>query len=126
YEEHKDIFSDFFVDNSGNFVFTKGTKLNSRDYFQKLMMVTKSPHDEDFTLNELNLSGNYLDEVKLKVDNVNRQYLINSLFYTKKNGNVEGLYTAVWDKAHDTLVSQNFAQLSDTIRMQAKAEGNSR
>ena len=126
YEEHRDIFSDFFVDNSGNFVFTKGTKLNSRDYFQKLMLVTKGPHDEDFTLNELNLSGNYLDEVKLKVDNVNRQYLINSLFYTKKNGNVEGLYTAVWDKAHDTLVSQNFAQLSDTIRMQAKAEGNSR
>ncbi|MGH2646176.1 MAG: hypothetical protein ACRDE8_01365, partial [Ginsengibacter sp.] len=32
YEEHKDVFSDFFVDNAGNFVFTKGTKLNTRDY----------------------------------------------------------------------------------------------
>jgi len=36
YDDHKDIFSDFFVDNLGNFVFTKGTKLNSRDYFQKI------------------------------------------------------------------------------------------
>ncbi len=41
YDEHKDVFSDFFVDNAGNFVFTKGTKLNSRDYLQKLTLVTK-------------------------------------------------------------------------------------
>ncbi|MEP6926986.1 MAG: hypothetical protein ABI834_05080, partial [Ginsengibacter sp.] len=126
YDEHKDIFSDFFVDNSGNFVFTKGTRLNSRDYLQKLMLVTKGVQEDNFTLNELNLSGNYLDEIKLKVDNVNKQYLINSLFYAKKNGNVEGLYTAVWDKGNDKLISQNFAHLSDSIRIQAKADGNSR
>ena len=74
----------------------------------------------------LNLSGNYLDEIKLKVDNVNQQYLINSLFYKKKNGNIEGLYTAVWDKKNDTLVSQNFAEFSDSIREQAKTEGGIR
>src|SRR5437763_12359089 len=66
YDEHKDIFSDFFVDNDGNFVFTRGTKLNSRDYFQKLVLVTKAPREDTFATNELNLSGNYLDEVKLK------------------------------------------------------------
>ena len=126
YDDHKDIFSDFFVDNLGNFVFTKGTKLNSRDYFQKLILVTKGPEEDNFTLNELNLSGNYLDEVKLKVDNVNKQYLINSLFYAKKNGNVEGLYTAVWDKENNKSVSQNFAPLNDSIRNQAKSEGGTR
>ena len=126
YEEHKDIFSDFFVDDAGNFVFTKGTKLNSRDYLQKLIMVTKGPQDDNFTLNELNLSGNYLDEIKLKVDNVNQQYLINSLFYQKKNGNIEGLYSAVWNKKNDKLVSQNFAEFGDSIREQAKTEGGTR
>ena len=126
YEEHKDVFSDFFVDNSGNFVFTKGTKLNSRDYLQKLMLVTKGPQDDNFTLNELNLSGNYLDEIKLKVDNINGQYLINSLFYKKKNGNIEGLYTAVWSKKNNALVSQNFEQFGDTLREQAKSEGSTR
>ena len=126
YEEHKDIFSDFFVDDAGNFVFTKGTKLNSRDYLQKLIMVTKGPQDDNFTLKELNLSGNYLDEIKLKVDNVNQQYLINSLFYKKKNGNIEGLYSAVWNKKNDKLVSQNFAEFGDSIREQAKTEGGTR
>jgi hypothetical protein len=126
YEEHKDIFSDFFVDDAGNFVFTKGTKLNSRDYLQKLMLITKSPQDDNFTLNELNLSGNYLDEIKLKVDNVNQQYLINSLFYKKKNGNIEGLFSAVWNKKNDKLISQNFAEFGDSIREEAKTEGGTR
>ncbi len=126
FEEHKDIFSDFFVDNTGNFVFTKGTKLNSRDYLQKLVLVTKSPQQDNFSFNELKLSGNYLDEIKLKVDNVNKQYLINSLYFTKKNGNIEGLYTAVWDKANEKLISQNFILLGDSIRTQAKTEGGLR
>jgi hypothetical protein len=126
YEERKDIFSDFFVDNYGNFVFTKGTRLNSRDYLQKLALIIKAPEQDQFNLNELNLSGNYLDEIKLKVDNVNQQYLINSLYYKKKNGNIEGLYTAVWDKKNDTLVSQNFAEFGDSIREQAKSEGGMR
>lgn len=126
FEDRKDVFSDFFVDNSGNFIFTKGTKLNSRDYLQKLMLVTKAPQEDSFTLNDLNLSGNYLDEIKLKIDNINKQYLINSLFYTKRNGNIEGLFTAVWDKKSDRFVSQNFAQLSDSIRSQAKTEGGLR
>jgi hypothetical protein len=126
YEEHNDIFSDFFVDNAGNFIFTKGTKANSRDYLQKLTLITKGPEEDIFISHDLNLSGNYLDEIKLKVDNINKQYLVNSLFYTKKNGNVEGLFTAVWDKANDKLVSQNFAKLNDSIRLQAKSEGGAR
>lgn len=126
YEEHKDVFSDFYVDNAGNFIFTKAGKLSYRDYIQKLTLVTKAPMEDAFSLHELNLSSNYLDEIKLKIDNINHQYLINSLFYTKKNGNIEGLYTAVWDKNNDSLVSQNFAQFSDSIRTQAKSQGGSR
>lgn len=126
YEEHKDVFSDFFVDNLGNFVFTRGTKSGSRDYLQKLMLITKSPMEDNFILNEFDLGGNYLDEIKLKVDNVNQQYLINSLFYKKKNGNIEGLYTSVWDKKNEKLVSQNFAVLGDSIRQAAKSEGGAR
>jgi hypothetical protein len=123
YEDRKNVFSDFFVDNEGNFAFTKGEKLNSRDYLQKLTLITKAPRQDSFSVKELNLSGRYLDEIKLKVDNVNRQYLINSLYYSKRNGNIEGLFTAVWSKAGDSLVSTIFAELGDSIRSQAKTDG---
>jgi hypothetical protein len=126
YEDHQDIFSDFFVDNSGNFVFTKGTKLNSRDYLNELVLITKSPLEDAFKKNELKLSGNFLDEIKLKVDNVNQLYLINSLYFKKRNGNIDGLYTAVWDKKNEKVLSDNFILLSDSIRTQAKTEGGLR
>ncbi len=126
YDQYKNIFSDFFLDNSGNFVFTRGDKLSSRDYLQSLSLVTKAPLEDTFSLHDINLSGNYLDEVKLKVDNINKQYLINSLFYTKRNGNIEGLYTAVWNQKNNVMVSQNFEKLADSIRDQAKSEGGSK
>lgn len=126
YEERKDAFSDFFVDNTGNFLFTKGTRTGTRDYLQKLVLITKAPMQDTFSSKELNLSGRYLDDIKLKVDNVNNQYLINSLYYAKRNGNIEGLYTAVWDKASDSLVSINFADFADSTRSQAKTDGTTK
>jgi len=126
YDEHKDIFSDFYLDDRGNFIFTKGTRANSRDYLESLYLVTKPADGDDFRTSQLQLSGNYLDEIKLNIDNENNQYLLNSLFYTKRNGNVEGLYTAVWDKQRDTLVSQMFAHFSDSLRSMARTEGGAR
>jgi hypothetical protein len=126
YDQYKNTFSDFFLDNSGNFVFARGERLGSRDYLQSLSLVTKSPLEDTFATHEIGLSGNFLDEVKLKVDNINKQYLINSLFYTRRNGNIEGLYTAVWNQKNNIMVSQNFEKLTDSIRDQAKSEGGSK
>ncbi len=123
YDEHRDVFSDFFVDNDGNFVFAKATKSSSKDYLEDAYLITKAPESDAFDSKKLNLSGRYLDEIKLKVDNVNHHYLINSLYYYKKRGNVEGLYTAVWNERPDELISENFAELNDTIRALAKTEG---
>ncbi|MBK8711562.1 MAG: hypothetical protein IPL97_06805 [Niastella sp.] len=42
----------------------------------------------------LNLNEKYIDELKIKIDNLNQNYVLNSLYYTRISGNVEGLYTA--------------------------------
>ena len=126
FEDRKDIFSDFFVDNAGNFVFTRGNRSNSRDFIQQLDLVIKRPNADTLSLNRLDLADKYLDEIKLKVDNVNKHYVINSLYYLKRRGNVEGLYTAVWDEAANNLVSQNFAALGDSVKTMAKTDGGNR
>lgn len=126
YDDKKDMFSDFFVDNDGNFVFTKGNKSNTRDFIQDLSLITKAPLSDSFISHGFNLSENYLDAIKLKVDNVNKNYVINSLFYTKRRGNVEGIFTAVWDVKNDTLVSQRFQNLGDSVRVVAKSNGGNK
>lgn len=126
YEDKKDIFSDFFADNNGNFVFTRGNRSSSRDFIQQLDLIIKHPQADTFSLHTLDLSGKYLDEIKLKVDNVNQHYLINSLYYERKRGNVEGLYTAVWDQGNHRIISENFAQLGDSVRAMSKNDGANR
>ena len=89
-------------------------------------MITKKPHSDTFNLHPLDIAGNYLDEIKLKVDNVNNHYLINSLYYQKKRGNVVGLYTAVWDKENNSMMTQNFVPLGDSVRSSAKSDGSNK
>ena len=120
FDDRKDLFSDFFVDNTGNFVFTRGNRSNTRDFMQDLSMVTKSPDIDTFSINRIDLSGNYLDNVKLKIDNQNKHYVINSLYYLKKRGNVDGIFTGVWDIDNKKMISQNFQHLDDSLRMLSK------
>ena len=126
FEERKDVFSDFFVDNAGNFAFTRGNRSSSRDFIQELDLVIKHADSDTFTINDVDLAGKYLDEIKLKVDNVNKHYIVNSLYYTKRRGNVEGLYTAVWDEASKRMITQVYSQLGDSIRNMAKSDGADR
>jgi len=118
--------SDFLVDDGGSFVFTRGNKSTSRDYMDDLALVIKAPDEDTFRVNGLKLLGNFLDGVKLKVDNVNNDYVINSFYYTKKRGNIDGLYSAVWDKDKKQMITQQFLQLGDSIRNLAKPDKNTK
>ncbi len=43
-----------------------------------------------------------LDELKLKVDNFNKRYLLSAFYYKQRKGNIEGLFTVIWDKSSDS------------------------
>ncbi len=123
FDSHDDVFSDFLVDNQGNFVFAKSTRSGSRDYLQDATLITKPVVSDSFAMVPLNLEGNYLDEIKLKVDNVNNHYLLNSLYYSKKRGNIEGLFTVVWNKTKNSFEASNLINLGDSVRSMAKTDG---
>jgi len=126
YEERKDVYSDFFVDNDGNFVFAKSTKSGSRELISEVSLITKAPQSDTFAVTPVNLKNYYLDEVKLKIDNINKRILLNSFYYQQKRGNIDGLYTAVWDRQTNKQIVENEIKFSDTLRIQAKAEGGLR
>ena len=126
YQDRKNVFSDFFLSNKGNFVFTIGNKSNSRDFIEVLSLATKAEKEDTFAIKYIELSGKYLDEVKLKVDNINTNYLINSFYYEKKRGNVEGLFVGVYDEETNELVSNKFVRLAESTRDAAKESGSNR
>ena len=122
YDDKRDVYSDFFLDNEGNFIFAKSIKSN-RDDIGKLDLVTKAFSEDTFSVKNLPLNKYFIDEMKIKVDNVNKRYILNSFYYTNRRGNIAGVYAAVWDVKGDSTYARTFTPLADSIRAEAKEKG---
>ena len=67
-----------------------------------------------------------LDELKLKVDNTNKRLLLNAFFYKERRGNIDGLYTLVWDDATSSKISDTVIVFNDELRDIAKSSDASK
>ncbi len=120
-EERNDIFSDFLLDNDGVFVFSKFLKSGNGDYVSKVSIVSKLPTADTFSVKDVGAEDRVLDEIKIKVDNDNKKFILTGFYYKQKKGNIEGLYTVVWDQASDTRLRETVTVFSDELRAVAKS-----
>ena len=100
------MFTNFLLDNEGQFVFAKFHANNSGDYISKVSLITKGPTADTFAIRDIGTSERILDEVKLKMDNYNLRYILTGFYYKQKKGNIEGLFTAIWDKTSDSKLKE--------------------
>lgn len=126
YQDKKYLFSDFLLSNEGNFVFTAGNRSSSRDYIEELSLITKSPDADSFEVTPIDINDRFVDDIKLKIDNLNRHYILNSFYYLRKRGNTEGLFTAVISEGDNGIISRVFAKISDDLRASLRAKGNNK
>ncbi|MBS1510243.1 MAG: hypothetical protein JST86_05335 [Bacteroidetes bacterium] len=126
YNERRDTYDNYLVDNEGNFVFTKDTKSGLRDNSNLLYLVTKPPLADTLYFHDIDMEKNYLDEVKLKIDNLNGKYIINSFYYKKNRGNIDGLFCCMWSRDSAIITAKTFTFLDDSLRNEAKATGQLR
>jgi|KBSMisStandDraft_5_1062788.scaffolds.fasta_scaffold07569_4 hypothetical protein len=120
-KDHADIFTNFELDNEGQLVFTKFARVGSGEYITHVSMVTKSAKSDTFAVRDFNTSDHVLDNVKLKVDNFNKRYIISAFYYKQRKGNIEGLYTVIWDKSSDSKFSENLTIFNEDLRTLAKS-----
>ncbi|MFT3933306.1 MAG: hypothetical protein QM726_06795 [Chitinophagaceae bacterium] len=121
-EERNDFFTDFLLTNDGELVFGKYLRQNSNEYITKLSMVIKYPDSAYLSVNGVDLGGKILDEIKLKADNTNKRILLNAFYYKQKRGNIEGLYSLLWDKASNQKLREITSLFSDELRANAKGQ----
>jgi hypothetical protein len=120
-EDRNDLFTDFLVDNQGTFVFAKYLRSGSNDYVSRVSVVTKGPNADSFSVRDIGAGDRILDEIKIKVDNNNNRYIISGFYYRQRRGNIEGLYTVLWDKAANDKVQEKVTVFSDELRALAKS-----
>ena len=123
YNDRRESYDNFLVGNDGSFVFTYAKQSGNRGNNNELNIVTKLPQQETFLPHEIDLKEKYIDEVKLKIDNRNNRYLLNTFYYKKNQGSIEGLFTCVWDKAAEKTYATQFTEISDSLRYEAKGVG---
>lgn len=126
FDDQKDDYGNFSLDNEGNLIFTRAEKNGLRNAISKLSLYNVLAEDIKDTMyfRDVNLSKNYLDGIKLKVDNINKTYIINAIFFKQKRGNVEGFFTSVFRQNDEIDYVNQFISISDSLKYAALTDAN--
>jgi hypothetical protein len=124
-QDHADMFTEFDLDNEGELVFTKFARTGNGEYISHISFVTKGPQADTFAIRDIGANERIFDELILKVDNYNKRFLLSAFYYKQRRGEIEGLYTVIWDKATDSKIKETLTIFNDDLRSQAKSSESS-
>jgi hypothetical protein len=122
-EERYDHLGEFYIDNDGDFLFTKVHREYSDNVSEARFFVKYATTD---TLRgfDIPIEKGYLDDIQVKIDNFNKRYVFTSFYYTQKRSNIEGLYFLVWDKSKQQKVLENKIEFSEELKKEANKTNN--
>jgi hypothetical protein len=106
-------------------VFTKFIR-NTNDNIGKTWFVWKEAKSDSFLMYDITKDKIYLDEIHVKVDNVNKRYFLTSFYYKQRRGNIEGIYYYIWDKRNRAMALENTVMLGEELRKEAKGDANAK
>lgn len=116
YNDRREVYSPFQITNDGTIVFTKEVKSGNRDNIGELELITNKFMSNEFRSTAVNLENKFIDGVKLKIDNLNNHYIVNSFYYPQKRAsNIEGILAFLIDSKTDSVRSNSIA-FSDSLR----------
>lgn len=124
-EERNDYLSDFQLDNDGDLVFCKFSR-NSNDNISKAAFLVKYAQADDLMTKNLQIEKTWLDEIHIKVDNINKRYFLSSFYYKENKGSIDGFYFYIWDKVSAKPLVENVNAFSDEIRREARGEAGTK
>ncbi len=126
YNDRRENYDNFLLGNDGNFVFTLAKQPGNSDNANALSLVTKAPLQDTFAYHDIYLRDKYIDEVKLKIDNLNKRYIINTFYYKRNRGSIDGLFIQIWDMNKEKIHASEMIALYDSLRDEAKKDGQLR
>ena len=118
-EDDDNFLDEFHIDNDGDLVFTKA-KRNNNETILESSLFYKEAQSDSLLYVTTQPEKIFLDQIHVKVDNVNKRYFLTSFYYTKKRGDIDGFYFYVWDKTTKKPILQNSIALGEELRKEAK------
>ncbi len=117
--EKESVFSNYTLDNDGELVFIQTEKIESNviDHFS---LITKPANANQFKIHKLATKAKIKDDMLLEVDNVNKRYLLSAFSRNRDKEYVDGIYTMIWNKIPDTLLTESATTFDDNLRRSCK------
>lgn len=120
--QRNDFLSEFTLGNDGDLVCVRESGTASNDNINKISLITKPALSDTFSLTDLKVGNIFLDDVRIKIDNVNKHYVITSFLSKQKRGNIDGLYYLLWDKKENKELLNATTLFTPEFREDARGE----
>jgi hypothetical protein len=65
-------------------------------------LLIKKPQADTIATIALNSFAGALDQVKIKIDNLNKRYILSSLYYRENSNRIDVLFTISWDEESES------------------------
>ncbi len=124
--QRNDFLSEFSLDNDGDMVCVRASGTASNDNINKISLITKPAMLDSYSLTDIKVTNVFLDDIRIKVDNFNKHYVLTSFLSKIKRGNIEGLYYVLWDKQQNKELLNATTLFTDEFREDARGEGNTK
>ena len=121
-QNKKSNLSDFALDNKGNLFCLRNMVLSNAAPAVSLLYLSADGSEvvESPILNNTLL----LDDIRLQLDNTNGRVLLSSFYATAKKGNVEGVFTYIWDINSKKEIASNANRFTDALRGAVSSKRN--
>jgi hypothetical protein len=120
----KDFLHDFNVDDDGNFIFLRSTKTYDKNYVDRTSLFVQKVDTDTLSYFKIITPAIFIDELHLKIDNINKRYVLASMFSGQPGGDVEGIYTFIATPNKPDAAIGNKTEFSKEIRAAVQINGS--
>ena len=124
--DKNDYLGEFGLDNEGSLVCLRESSVAQNESINKVSLVVKPLGSINPTVSEVKVKSLFLDDTRIKIDNLNKKILITSFFSKQKRGNIDGLYYTLWDKQTGVELLNATTVFSDEFRADVRGEGSAK
>ena len=122
--DKNDFLTEFQLGNNGNLAFVKAAGSNNNDNITKLILCIKPATTDSLIVYNTKIVNIYLDDIRLKVDNRNKHYVITSFYSMQRRSNIQGVYVFFWDENSSQPITSNTILFNDELRDDAKGSSS--
>jgi len=116
YNDNREDFGELQIDNDGIILFAKVKENARQEYINTLEINFKKLNVDQVITVDIPLEKQLVQDPLIKIDNLNKNYIINSFSYKKNGGNVDGILTALINRDSFKLTKKGINIFDDSLR----------